>query len=1291
MSIDSSSSHSGELDSYAARMAYDFSNLHEAIQNGEENLSHFLEVVSSDDKWLSSNTELACRAIRLIPSSEMEGDSSERFFQALENAGVFHNPTPEIASLLKDEIRNYNSSAIRMLIKHGVDTNATDEKGRTALHHVCSNEDPEVAMEIVKALLETNVKLDVSDCYGCTALNLACRSKHESVALQLVKKGANVNLSDNNHITPLHLAARYGLDTLLLKLIDKKADINALDAAFSTPLDHACSKENSTTSLYLLRHGSDFERENPFLVQLLFDSVAEGSFSNVNILLNRGMPLDNVDEEGRSLLHIAVQNEQNKIEEILRSKEIDSTMVDESGWTADDWSEAKAKSQSLRFKKMRPKFQKLLKDRFNQAIENHCYDSAEKIMALGLRGNKQIFSKALFQACLKGKKEFAKKILTNKKVDLQMEDQLGNTPLHIALENRWEDISLLMIEKGSPLNNEDTEGATPLLKACKRGLENTAMELLKKGASPKTHAYGHLTPLHMAAQHGSVKLVEELIKHEAPIDTRTSFGATPLHLAAANNSFEVVQTLLDNGSLLNIKTASGESPLYLSLVEQKPEIAIELLNRGADAKEIDVKEKTLLHHACLIDSEELFEKLLRGGADYYKKDYKNRTPLHVACSVGNQGAVEQLLKFRAKLNEQDEEGNTPFMIALMTNNKELAIRLLKEEPEINLVNKEGFSALHLALEMGLEDIAISLINMGADCNASSQSGITPLHFACDLNQNRAAINLMRKGCNVNRALPPDRLTPLHFACLQRNSELISELIKHSADVHAETIQGTAPIEELLHVPGGEKALRNLFSKYKNAVQYIDNCGKEGLLEFYSKIPEALFEENENPLLIPFLFRDPALLRSVHKKISPQNWTKAVEDLSKRFPNTNAVWCNNSLEEINERHMSKATAEDLSIPPAPEGAEVSEILELFENINFSDENTDPYRDPNFLTDDGTEASVEDLKRYLAKLVGNIKERTPFSGTPSANNPEELNNYYDEVEKLVKHIVHFCKTESEDPEENEKKVDALLNLAVAGNHCGGRYISEGRYHYASLSGSTVKNDIPTKTLKILQDLRTGILNEIKIFVTNSLGDDGAAYDVHVHQFLLKILGPRFGIPGSGSFRNYKDPYEARIHQVADENGVISSFLKKYSSHTIVQRMDTAVNDKKNREFDTSLIYDFLKDTVPSNFIPEGCKEGHYEKIKEDALKTINAPESTPEIEGMNSREQWRVITNALERQDIYLPYVEYSDSKTLSSEQRLDREIKKLKQNDYLEHCVDMSTGKISPSAIASILKNLEVFL
>ncbi|KAH8585593.1 ankyrin repeat-containing domain protein, partial [Bisporella sp. PMI_857] len=74
----------------------------------------------------------------------------------------------------------------------GLDVEAADSFGRTALHHASDNGH----LEVVTLLLEKGADLEAADIYGKTALHHASRNGHLEVVTLLLEKGADVKARD---------------------------------------------------------------------------------------------------------------------------------------------------------------------------------------------------------------------------------------------------------------------------------------------------------------------------------------------------------------------------------------------------------------------------------------------------------------------------------------------------------------------------------------------------------------------------------------------------------------------------------------------------------------------------------------------------------------------------------------------------------------------------------------------------------------------------------------------------------------------------------------------------------------------------------------------------------------------------------------------------------------------------------------------------------------------------------------------------------------------------------------
>lgn len=100
------------------------------------------------------------------------------------------------------------------LIDYGIDVNATNSIGRTALH-IASEKG---YLDIVKRLLDAGVNVDCVDCvseFVSTPLMYAVEKNHIDIARELIKRGANVNHADKGGDTPLLCLCDKGDSSLL--------------------------------------------------------------------------------------------------------------------------------------------------------------------------------------------------------------------------------------------------------------------------------------------------------------------------------------------------------------------------------------------------------------------------------------------------------------------------------------------------------------------------------------------------------------------------------------------------------------------------------------------------------------------------------------------------------------------------------------------------------------------------------------------------------------------------------------------------------------------------------------------------------------------------------------------------------------------------------------------------------------------------------------------------------------------------------------------------------------------
>ncbi|MHC4678603.1 MAG: ankyrin repeat domain-containing protein, partial [Planctomycetota bacterium] len=140
-----------------------------------------------------------------------------------------------------------NLAKLKAFIREGVDVNALDTEGCTALHYAANT-------SVAELLIARGARSNISG--NWTPLHAAARRRHTDVAECLIANGANVNAGDDWF--PLHSAINSSKQMVEL-LIAKGANIDAKDASGQTALHYAARDGHKEIVEVLLTHGADVD------------------------------------------------------------------------------------------------------------------------------------------------------------------------------------------------------------------------------------------------------------------------------------------------------------------------------------------------------------------------------------------------------------------------------------------------------------------------------------------------------------------------------------------------------------------------------------------------------------------------------------------------------------------------------------------------------------------------------------------------------------------------------------------------------------------------------------------------------------------------------------------------------------------------------------------------------------------------------------------------------------------------------------------------------------------------
>jgi ankyrin repeat protein len=333
----------------------------------------------------------------------------------------------------KNASRGAACTRTRFLRSGGVNLNAVDESGRTALHCAAVGG----RWEVTKLLLSNetvDVNVEDDDCME-TPLHAAARHQQVGIA-ELLMANPKVNLNAKNGVgmTALHLSAssqRPGVARVLIS--SEKVDVNAKDDNGLTVLDHAAMSglaelvdmliSNPRVDVAAAFNQAEFPQHSDLLQLALFESPDHRS---------RELPVA-VKKHNLTPLHLAMlRGHRDVVAQLLMSVSQKLNM------SVEDLYQQIPLHLALLFE-------------FAEVVEFHVRRGGSR-----LRGDIKMtykFGRTAFHvAAVVGRGDFMKLLLSSygpdedaeKKIDLATEDEYGRTALDIALRGNRSEIVVLL-------------------------------------------------------------------------------------------------------------------------------------------------------------------------------------------------------------------------------------------------------------------------------------------------------------------------------------------------------------------------------------------------------------------------------------------------------------------------------------------------------------------------------------------------------------------------------------------------------------------------------------------------------------------------------------------------------------------------------------------------------------------------------------------------------------------------------------------------------------------------------
>eukprot|EP00193_Tetraselmis_chui_P007202 CAMPEP_0177751912 /NCGR_PEP_ID=MMETSP0491_2-20121128/637_1 /TAXON_ID=63592 /ORGANISM="Tetraselmis chuii, Strain PLY429" /LENGTH=428 /DNA_ID=CAMNT_0019267077 /DNA_START=145 /DNA_END=1431 /DNA_ORIENTATION=+ len=301
-----------------------------------------------------------------------------------------------------------------------------------------------------------------------------------------------------------------------------------------------------------------------------------------------------------------------------------------------------------------------------------------------------------FKFASEGKLEQLKALLTKGGSQLvDSVDREGKSAALCAAEHGQAQVLKLLIEHGIDVNAQDETGNTPLHAAAGTGNSEIVNLLLEAKACPK------IQNLRLNAYTSG-----QWLSHDTK-GTLVPFDQCPLHIAAEQGDTEVAELLLKAGAKVSLTDFDGKTALHIALEENDVEM-VELLlaQEGVNVDEGNADYDSPLHYLASRGRGRLIKRLVDLGAAVDKSNKEGWTPLHIAARTNNLDTVKTLLDAGCNPALLNSAGNTPLHMAAVNGRAEICKCLLERCPEAAAEkNKEGFIPADIAKN---EDIKVVL-------------------------------------------------------------------------------------------------------------------------------------------------------------------------------------------------------------------------------------------------------------------------------------------------------------------------------------------------------------------------------------------------------------------------------------------------------------------------------------------------------------------------------------------------------------------------------------------------------
>ncbi|UYV74259.1 hypothetical protein LAZ67_11002694, partial [Cordylochernes scorpioides] len=563
------------------RNEYGHTPLHEALLK-----NHFEIFLDLIEAGADCNTRLVRETPLMMASQKYD----TRFMKALLKKGVDIDAKDSSGNTAINYSLGRNFQNFKILYDSGAKINIQNEMKRSLLLDACFTKSPEVVAFMIKLGADVNQK----DLYGNTPLALSNESGE--ITKLLIHTGAIIDSKNNFGDTPLHRAAYALKPSIIQTLIEAGADVNLKNRSGKTPFIMAATQflnlfgmngACATRLLISFRKGAEIK---------LFGAIINGSIEDVEKLIKSSSDI-NAKFDSNKITDFNWENIGNmangeSFEDIFLNTphHLDTPLhlatrlgkVDIVRILVKNGAYINVRNEYGHI----PLHEALLKNHFEIFLDlieagADCDARLGDVTPLMMASRK--YDTRYMEALLK------------KEVAIDAEDSNGNTALNYSLGGNFQNFKILY-DSGADINIQNKKYVSLLTDACYKEAPGVIAYLIKLGTNINQKDGNGNTPLAAAMFNESDEISKILIRAGAEINFKNEIGDTPLNRAAYTLNPNIIQSLIEAGADVNLENLNRKTPIINAALN-----CVKFISRGDFETEHLRTLETLLRNSDDID------------------------------------------------------------------------------------------------------------------------------------------------------------------------------------------------------------------------------------------------------------------------------------------------------------------------------------------------------------------------------------------------------------------------------------------------------------------------------------------------------------------------------------------------------------------------------------------------------------------------------------------------------------------------------------------------------------------